>query len=55
MECKTCGSTTMVKNGRTATSQQQYHCHAYGISTVTDDRARERAIKMELVEKLHRE
>jgi hypothetical protein len=44
-----------VKNGRTATGQQQYHCRACGIYTVTDDRARERAIKMKLVEKLHRE
>jgi IS1 family transposase len=55
MECKKCGSTTIVKNGRTATGQQQYHCRACGVYTVTDDRARERAIKMELVEKLHRE
>lgn len=55
MECKKCGSTNIVKNGRTATGQQQYHCHACGVYTVTGDRARERAIKMELVEKLHRE
>jgi IS1 family transposase len=55
MECKTCGSTNIVKNGRTATGQQQYHCHDCGVYTVTGDRARERAIKMELVEKLHRE
>jgi hypothetical protein len=34
--------------------QQQYHCRACGIYTVTDDRARKRAIKMKLVEKLHR-
>jgi predicted XRE-type DNA-binding protein len=55
MECKKCVSTTIVKNGRTATGQQQYHCRACGVYTVTDDRARERAITMELVEKLHRE
>jgi predicted XRE-type DNA-binding protein len=38
-----------------AWAQQQYHCRACGVYTVTDDRARERAITMELVEKLHRE
>jgi transposase-like protein len=55
MECKKCGSTNTVKNGRTAAGQQQYHCRACGVYTVTDDRARERAIKMEIVDKLHRE
>jgi transposase-like protein len=55
MACKKCGSTNIVKNGRTATGQQQYHCRACGIYTVTDDRALERAIKMGLVEKLQHE
>jgi transposase-like protein len=55
MECKKCGSTNTVKNGRTATGQQQYHCRACGVYTVTGDHARERAIKMEIVDKLHRE
>jgi transposase-like protein len=55
MECKKCGSTNTVKNGRTATGQQQYHCRACGVYTVTDDHARDRAIKMEIVDKLHRE
>jgi transposase-like protein len=55
MECKTCGSTNTVKNGRTSTGQQQYHCRACGVYTVTGDRARERAIKMEIVDTLHRE
>jgi IS1 family transposase len=55
MECKKCGSTNTVKNGRTATGQQQYHCRTCGVYTVTGDRARERAIKMEIVDKLQRE
>jgi hypothetical protein len=55
MECKKCGSTNTVKNGRTATGQQQYHCRECGVYTVTDDRARARAIKMDIVDKLHRE
>jgi transposase-like protein len=37
MECKKCGSTNIVKNGRTATGQQQYHCRACGVYTVTGD------------------
>lgn len=43
-----CGSTNTVKNGRTSTGQQQYHCRACGVYTVTGDRARDRAIKMAL-------
>jgi transposase-like protein len=35
MECKKCGSTNTVKNGRTATGQQQYHCRACSVYTVT--------------------
>jgi hypothetical protein len=31
------------------------HCRACGVYTVTGDRARERVIKMEIVDKLHRE
>jgi hypothetical protein len=30
MACKKCGSTNTVKNGRTATGQQRYHCRACG-------------------------
>jgi transposase-like protein len=55
MHCKKCQSTNVVKNGRTSAGQQQYHCRDCGVYTVTDDRAQERATKMELVEKLHRE
>lgn len=55
MECKKCGSTNTVKNGHTLTGQLQYHCRTCGVYTVTGDHARDRAIKMEIVEKLHRE
>jgi hypothetical protein len=41
-------ATSIVKNGRTATGQQQYHCHDCGLYTVTNDRAHERAIKVVL-------
>jgi transposase-like protein len=55
MECKKCGSTNIVKNGRTPAGQQKYHCRDCGVYTVTDERAQKRAAKMDLVEKLHRE
>jgi transposase-like protein len=55
MQCKKCQSTHVVKNGRTPAGQQKYHCRDCGVYTVTDDRARDRAAKQELVEKLHRE
>ena len=55
MNCKKCGSINVVRNGCTRTGQQQYHCRACGVYTVTDDRLRERAAKIALVEKLHRE
>jgi transposase-like protein len=55
MHCKQCGSTNVVKNGRTPAGQQKYHCRACGVYTVTDERARERATKREQVEQLHRE
>ena len=53
MECKKCGSTNTVKNGCTSMGQQQYHCRACGV--YTGDRARDRVIKMEIVDKLNRE
>jgi transposase-like protein len=50
MQCKKCQSTHVVKNGRTPAGQQKYHCRDCGVYTVTDDRARERAVQRELVE-----
>jgi transposase-like protein len=50
-----CDSTNIVKNGRTPAGQQKYHGRVCGIYTVTDDRAQERAAKMNLGEKLHHE
>jgi transposase-like protein len=55
MQCKKCGGTNTVKNGRTSSGQQKYHCRDCGVHTVTDDRARDRAAKQELVAQLHRE
>ena len=55
MQGQKCGSPNTIKNGRTPAGQQKYHCRDCGVYTVTDDRAQERAAKMELVEKLHRE
>jgi transposase-like protein len=55
MDCKKCGSTNVVKNGHTSTGQQQYHCRACGVYTVTGERAQHRAAQMETVEQLHRE
>jgi len=55
LRCKKCGSTNVKKNGLTAAGRQKYHCNACGISTTTDDAARERAAKAALVEKRHLE
>jgi len=55
MACTKCGSTNIVKNGRTATRQQQYHGRACGVYTVMHDRTRDCALKRELVETLYRE
>jgi ribosomal protein L31 len=42
-----------VKNGRTVMGQQQYHCRACGVYTVTSAVTGDRAINMEIVDKLH--
>jgi insertion element IS1 protein InsB len=55
MQCKKCGSTNTVKNGRTRHGQQQYHCRMCGVYTTTDTQSRARQAQMELVERLHTE
>jgi transposase-like protein len=53
--CKHCGSDRVRKNGTTANGRQQYYCHACGVYTTTDARAKEWAAKLDLVERLHHE
>jgi transposase-like protein len=50
--CKKCGSGAVVKNGRTGTGRQKYHCKGCGIYTTTEAAAQERVVREELVEKL---
>jgi len=55
MRCKKCHSTHVVKNGRTPSGLQQYHCRECGVYTTTDERDQERRDKMDEVMQLHRE
>ncbi len=55
IQCPKCGCPDLVKNGRTRTGQQKYHCKAcrrYGTLDTQDAR---RAQQRQMIEQLHTE
>ena len=53
--CRHCDSPNIIKNGRTKSGQQKYHCKTCSFYGTLDTKEKERAEQRHLVEKLHHE